>query len=114
LEITFSSGVSLTDSQLALVQHGFEFLEHRFLGQRHLVAALGVLGHLVQSLLHGFEIGEDEFGVDDFDVAHRIDGAGHVMDVRVFEAPHHLHDGVHLADVREELVAEPFARATRL
>ena len=33
------------------------------------------------------------------------------MDVRVFEAAHDLHDGVDLADVAEELVAETLARA---
>ena len=36
------------------------------------------------------------------------------MDVRVLEAADHLHDGVHLADVREELVAEAFALARAL
>ena len=33
------------------------------------------------------------------------------MDVGALETAHHLHDGVHFADVAEELVAESFARA---
>ena len=37
-----------------------------------------------------------------------------VMDVRILEAAHHLDDGVDLADVGEELVAEPLALARAL
>ena len=37
-----------------------------------------------------------------------------VVDVRVLEAAHDLHDGVHLADVGEELVAEALALARAL
>ena len=65
----------------------------------------------VRALLHRGEVGEDQLGIDDLDVAHGIDGAADVMDVVVLEAAHDLHDGVHFADVAEELVAEPFARA---
>ena len=36
------------------------------------------------------------------------------MDVRVLEAAHDLHDGVHLADVGEELVAQSLALARAL
>ena len=67
-----------------------------------------------RAFLHRVEIGEDQFGVDDLDVAHRIDRARDVMNVRVLETAHDLHDGVHLADVGEELVAEAFALRSRL
>src|SRR5690606_15490976 len=53
--------------------------------------------------------GEREFRVDDLDVGERIDLACDVDDVVVLEAAHDLHDGVGLADVAEELVAEAFA-----
>ena len=43
-----------------------------------------------------------------------IDRAHHVLDVGVLEAADHVHDGVHLADVGEELVAEAFALAGAL
>ena len=48
------------------------------------------------------------------DVVARRDAAGHVHDVFVNEAPHHLRDGVVLADVREKLIAETLTlRSTR-
>ena len=59
--------------------------------------------------LHGFQIGEHQFGGDGFDVAHGINAAGDVMDVRVFKAAHDLHDGVHFADVGEKFIAQTFA-----
>ena len=37
-----------------------------------------------------------------------------MVNVRVLEAADDLHDGVHLADVAEEFVAETFARARAL
>src|SRR5947207_3680314 len=43
------------------------------------------------SFFGAFQIGEHEFGDDGFDVAHRIDGPGDMMDVRVFEAADDLH-----------------------
>ncbi len=39
----------------------------------------------------------------------RVDAAGHVHDVVVLEAAHHVRDRIDLADVRQELVAEPLA-----
>src|SRR5690606_41176919 len=48
-------------------------------------------------------------GVDDLDVGHGIDAAGHVDDVLVFETAHDVDDGVGLADVGEELVAQALA-----
>ena len=68
----------------------------------------------VLPLLHRGEIGQDQFGGDDLDVAHRIDRAGDVMDVVVLEAADDLDDGVDFADVGEELVAEALARARAL
>jgi hypothetical protein len=54
--------------------------------------------------------------VDDFDVALRVDAVGNVDHVLVFEAAHHVGDGVGFADVGQELVAQAFtfeAPATR-
>ena len=34
-----------------------------------------------------------------------------MMNVRIFEATHHLHDCVHFPNVMKKLVAQPFARA---
>ncbi|MCY1175539.1 hypothetical protein D9M73_157820 [compost metagenome] len=59
-------------------------------------------------LLAAVEVGEDQFQVDDLDVALGVDAVGDVNHVLVFEAAHHVGDGVGLADVGEELVAQAF------
>src|SRR5690606_12350609 len=43
-----------------------------------------------------------------FDIGSRVDAVGHVHDIAVFEAAHDVGDGVGLADVGEELVAQTF------
>lgn len=60
------------------------------------------------ALFHGVEIGEQKLGVDDVDVVQRVDAAGDVDDLRVREAADDVEDGVGLADMAEELVAETF------
>ena len=47
-------------------------------------------------------------------VAHGVHRSHDVHDVRVLEAADHVHHRVHLADVRQELVAEPLALAGAL
>jgi hypothetical protein len=47
--------------------------------------------------------------VDDFDVALGFDAVGDVDDVVILEAAHHVGNGIGLADVGEELVAQAFA-----
>ena len=95
--------------RLAGVQVRANLFQHVLLQQRVFVAAFHVLGDFLPPLLDGLEVGQHQFGVDDFDVAHRINAAGDVDDVRVFEAAHDLDDGVHLADVAEKFVAQTFA-----
>ena len=84
-------------------------LEQRALANRILVAALGGLRGAIDRLVDGLQIRERELRVDDVDVRDRIDLAGHVHDVRALEAAHDVRDRIGLADVRQELVAEPFA-----
>ena len=60
-------------------------------------------------LLHRLKVGERELGIDGLDIGERVDLAGHVHDVLVLEAAHHVGDGVGLADVGKELVAKPLA-----
>ncbi len=99
---------------LAEVQVRLQFFQHGFLRERFLVAALGVFGDAGQTFLHGLQIGKDQFGGDGFDVAHRINVAGDVVNVGVLETAHDLHDGVHFADVRQKFVAQTLARRLRL
>ena len=63
----------------------------------------------MQAFLNRAHVGQAQLGLDDFDVGDRVDLASHVDHVVVFEATHHVHDGIGLADVREELVAQAFA-----
>jgi hypothetical protein len=83
-------------------------------GLRVFFAALRVLFGLVLATLDGVHVGEDELGVDDLDVGHRVDGSAHVGDVAIFKAAHDVHDGVHFADVAQKLVSEAFALAGAL
>ena len=55
-----------------------------------------------------------EFAVDDLLVAYRIDTSVNMYDVRVFETAEYMEDGVGLADVCKELVAESFSLAGTL
>ena len=65
----------------------------------------------MEPLLDGLEVGERQFEFDDAEVFERI---GRARDVVVDERPEHEHDGVDLADVGEELVAETLALAGTL
>ena len=64
--------------------------------------------------LERLQVGEHQLGADRLEVAGRVDPARDVHDVRVGEPAHHLRDRVRLADVREELVAEPLPLAGAL
>ena len=90
---------------------GVQPVEQFEFGNDFLVTGLDRFLLALAALLDAFQIGEDEFSVDDFDIAHRIDRIHDVFDVRVLEAADHLDDGVHFADVAEELVAQTFALA---
>ena len=79
-----------------------------------LSAGLGHLLGLVQPLLDGVEIGKHELRLDHLDVRLGIHLVRHVDHVRVFEAAHHVRDGVHLADVGQELVPQPLALGSAL
>jgi hypothetical protein len=60
-------------------------------------------------LLQRLQVGEDQLGGDRLDVGGGVDVAVDVHDVRVVEHAHDLADRVGLADVRQELVAQPGA-----
>ena len=84
-------------------------MHHRRLGGGFLVAALGPLLEVGQALLQQIEVGQHQFGLDDLGVAYRIDRARDVGHVGILEAAQHMGDGVDLADVPEELVAQALA-----
>ena len=74
----------------------------------HALVELGLTLGLVEPFLDGLEVGEREFDLDDAEVFERI---GRARDVVVDERSQHEDDGVDLADVGEELVAEAFSLA---
>ena len=98
---------------LAGFQMGGQLLQPCGLGGSTLVvAALCGLGHAACAVLDDFEVGKDELVVDGVDVGDGVHGLGlghilhHMDDVVIVKAAHHMHDGVTLADVAQELVAQ--------
>ena len=97
---------------LALAQPGSQGLQPGEFRLGVLVAGLSGLGLAGDAVLHHLQVGEDQFHIDGVDVALRVHAHGdidvvhHVDDVVVVKAAHHMDDGVALADVAQELVAQ--------
>ena len=113
MEQLFLLGLALDQTRrLALAQQNqraIDQIEH-FLGKLGVFAgAFGLFLQLVDALFQAVEIGQHQFGLDGLDVGDRIDLVLDMGNVVVLETAHHMHDGVHLADGGEELVAEPLA-----
>lgn len=108
-DFLFFGGEVEGDGWLAVVEVGGEFAEDGGLGNGGFVAAFGVFGAAGNAVLNGFQVGEDEFCGDSFYVADGVDGAGDVVDVWIVKTANDLDDGVNLADVAEEFVAQSFA-----
>jgi hypothetical protein len=95
----------------AAVETLLELREHRFFGGCTLLAAFHIFSDALFPFRDAFEVGEHELRVDDLDVANRIDGPRHVMNVRVVKTPDHLDNRVYFPDVRQKLVAEALSCA---
>ena len=74
-----------------------------------LVAGLAALDEVGDALLQAFEVGKEQLGLDGFRIGNWVDPVLDMLDVVVLEAAQDMDDGVHFADVGEELVAEAFA-----
>src|SRR5690606_3997568 len=94
--------------RLAFVQYRQQTLEDVQLGLGLLVTALGHPLDPLDGLFHGVHVGEGKLGVDYFDVGGGVNLVGDVDDVAVVKAAHHMGDGVGLANVGQELVAQAF------
>ena len=92
-----------------MVEHFLVCLQYGKLHLGILVAGSGSLLGLGQSAFDGLEVLELQLGVDDLLVADGVDGAVDVGDVVVVEAAEHVDDGVGLADVAQELIAQALA-----
>ena len=95
-------------------QRGNELLECRELRGQLLAAGLNLLPGPLLTLLHHLQIRQCQLGVDHLLVAQRVDPAVDMDHVRGGEAAHDVHDGVDLADVAQELVAETLSGARPL
>jgi hypothetical protein len=87
--------------------------EEQQLGSNSLVAGSNRAGQPVDPFLGDREVGEYQLELDGVDVAIGIDRALDMGDIRRFEAPDDVQDGVDRADVAEELVSQtlPLGRA---
>ena len=74
-----------------------------------LVAAFNQLLRALHALFHRFQIRQTQLGIDDINIAQRIDSAFHMSNVRILEAAHHLRHGIYLANVGQEFIAQAFA-----
>ena len=105
VETTFASRLI---NGFAGFKNGLRLLDGLHVGRFDLLTAQ-ILLQLRQRVLDGLQIGEDQLGVDGFNVVGRIDLAVDVHDIIVFEGTHDLADRVGFANVGEELVAQAFA-----
>ena len=84
---------------------GLQTLQQIKLGRLVLVISR-CTANLVHPLLQNFQICEDEFQIDGFNIPDRVYAAVHMDDIRVFKAAHDMDNRIALADVCKELVAE--------
>src|SRR3546814_9261516 len=98
----WSSDVCSSDLVERLAEHG-----GRDLGL--LVAARCLLLKGRDALFQAFEIGQQQLGLDRLGIGDRVDPVLDMLDVVILETAQDVDDRVNLADVAEELVAQPFA-----
>src|SRR5580658_4084192 len=63
------------------------------------------------AFLNAVQIGQNQLGIYDFNIADRIDRVHNVLDVDVFETAQHLDNGVDLTDMAEKLISQTFTLA---
>ena len=88
-----------------------QFFDDGILDLCSFVTGVQLLLQSVASLLQRCQVCERQLGINDLDVADRINRRADVMNVRIFETTNHLHNRVHFANVMEELIAQALARA---
>jgi hypothetical protein len=88
---------------------GLRRLHQAFLLHRLLVAAAHLADDVLKPLLDRLEIGQHQLGLDRLGVRDGIDATLHMGHVTVLETAQDVGDGIDLADIGEELVAETLA-----
>jgi len=96
---------------LAFPQKLERLAEHARHDLRLLVPAGAFLGRGRDTLFQAFEVRQHQLSLDHFGVGDGIDLVRDVLDIVVLEAAKDMHNRVNLANIAEELVAQPFALA---
>ena len=94
------------EGRIALIQVGQQLGDEGHLRLGFLVSAAGLALPGGKPFVHGGDVRQNELRIDDFNVAQGVHGTKLVDDVVIVKAAHHLHDGVHFTDIRQELVAQ--------
>ena len=90
-----------------LLQRLFICLKHTELHLRSLISAgLGSLLRLRQSTLHSLQILDLQLIIDHLHIAHRVHSRVDMSDIIIIETAEHMDDGIRLADISQELIAE--------
>ena len=97
--------------RLGVVQGDLAFLQNGQLLGGFFVARAGNFAHAVNGFFNRAQVGQTQLGLNHFNVGNRVHFVGHMDDVVVFKATHHIHDGIGFADVRQKLVAQAFTGA---
>ena len=104
----FCSNVLQHQADRLAVLEQFECrFHHRQNGEGFLVLAGGALADLNDAAFDTFKVRKHQLRFNRLGVRYGIDTAFDMGDVIVLEAAQHMHDGIHLADIRQELVAQP-------
>ena len=82
-----------------------------FQGGGKALVPLGLAGQLVNFLLYLLQVRQDQFQFNNFDIFSWIGNRADMDHVGVFEAAHDMKQGVCIADMAQELVAQPFSLA---
>ena len=63
---------------------------------------------VTDTLVYSFEVGKDEFEIDNLDITLGIDRTTHMVNIRVIESTNDLEDGIDTANMGEEFISESF------
>ena len=108
-ELFFFLSAGKIPGGFALAQPLVQPFEERCLGQRLFIAALGCLFAAVDPPFYQVNVGEHQLQVDGLNIPRRANLAADMDDLAVIKAAHHMDDGIHLANMGKELVAQALA-----
>ena len=95
---------------LAVAQQIERLGQHGGLRLGVLVARIALFLEGGDALFQALQIGQHQLGLHRLGIGDGIDLVFDMLDVVILEAAQHMDDGVHLADIAEELVAQAFTR----